>query len=336
VSVIVTRSKHSFTLPILLLVILLVPVSLFGASYKYIRLGQKHDKQSSTQAGVAMLGGGEDLDEAFRWMCGKSGGGDFLILRARGSGDYNPYINGMCQLNSVATLIIPNRKAAQDPAVADIIRHAEAVFIAGGDQSRYIKFWRGTTVEHAMNANIADGKPIGGTSAGLAVLGEFTYASFYDSTVSKDALRNPYYKGVTLTRDFLKVPHLQDVITDSHFATRDRMGRTLAFMARLMQDGWSKSPRDIAIDERSGVLVESDGKAVVIGTGRGAYFLGTTQAPDVCREKLPLTFRGVTAYHVPTGAHFDLSSWTGDGGESYSLSVDQGTVKSTKADAMIY
>ena len=137
-----TRSENSATLLVLLLGILLTPVNLFGASYKYVRLGQKEDKQSPTQAGIAMLGGGEDLDDAFRWMCAKTGGGDFLILRARGSDDYNPYVNQLCHVNSVATLIIPNRKAAQDPAVADIIRHAEAVFIAGGDQSRYIKFWR--------------------------------------------------------------------------------------------------------------------------------------------------------------------------------------------------
>ena len=102
-----------------------------------------------------MMGGGADLDEAFRWLCRKANGGDFLILRARGDDDYNSYVNGLCKLNSVATLIIPDRNAAQDPAVADIIRHAEAVFIAGGDQSRYVNFWQGTPVQDAINANIA-------------------------------------------------------------------------------------------------------------------------------------------------------------------------------------
>jgi len=37
-----------------------------------------------------MMGGGSDLDEAFRWLCGKANGGDFLILRAHGGADYNP------------------------------------------------------------------------------------------------------------------------------------------------------------------------------------------------------------------------------------------------------
>ena len=205
-----------------------------------------------------MMGGGEDLDEAFRWLCKKANGGDFLVLRARGDDDYNSYVNGMCKLNSVATLIIPDRNAAQDPAVADIIRHAEAVFIAGGDQARYVNFWQGTPVEDAINANIANGKPIGGTSAGLAVLGEFAYGCLKDKDddndlASTDVLPNPYHERVTLVRDFLKVPNLENTLTDSHFAKRDRMGRTLGFLARLVQDGWSKAPREVAIDEKSAV-----------------------------------------------------------------------------------
>jgi hypothetical protein len=35
-----------------------------------------------------MMGGGSDLDEAFRWLCRKGNGGDFLVLRANGNDDY--------------------------------------------------------------------------------------------------------------------------------------------------------------------------------------------------------------------------------------------------------
>ena len=288
-----------------------------------------------------MMGGGEDLDDAFRWLCEKAHGGDFLVLRARGDDAYNPYVNGLCKLNSMATLIIPNRKAARNPKVAEIIRQAEAVFIAGGDQSRYVKFWKGTPVQEAINANIADGRPIGGTSAGLAVLGEFAYGCLKDKVsdndlASKDVLGDPYHPRVTLVRDFLKTPHLENTLTDSHFAKRDRMGRTLVFLSRLVQDGWSKQPREIAIDEKSAVLVEADGKARVVGSGMAAYFLRVIQPPEVCAPKTPLTFRGVEVYRAPTGAHFDLNSWTGEGGGSYLLSVDKGIVHSTQADGSVY
>src|SRR5262252_10301089 len=106
--------------------------------YQYFRAGNPNDVQTKAQAGFALMGGGDDLDEAFRWMCERAGGGDFVVLRASGDEDYNPYIQGLCKLNSVATIILKSREAAKDPFVAEAIRHAEAVFIAGGDQAHYI------------------------------------------------------------------------------------------------------------------------------------------------------------------------------------------------------
>jgi cyanophycinase len=310
-------------------------------SYKYFRIGNKEDAVTKPVAGIAMMGGGSDLDEAFRWLCDKGNGGDFLILRARGDDDYDSYVNGLCRANSVATLIIPNREAAEDPAVAEIIRKAEVVFIAGGDQSNYVRGWQGTPVESAINEDIAAGKPIGGTSAGLAVLGEFVYGCTKDKPndkdlASTDVLPDPYFERVTLVQNFLKLPHLENLITDSHFAKRDRLGRSLGFLARLMKDGWSASPREAAIDEKSAVLVEADGKAAVVGTGRGAYFMRPTQAPEACEKSVPLTFRGIRVYRVKAGGHFDLTSWTGDGGTEYSLSVERGKIESTQAGKGLY
>jgi len=328
----------------LLFLVLALPLTVslaHASSYQYFRLGNKQDVQTKTTGGVAMMGGGDDLDDAFRWLCNKGNGGDFLVLRATGDDDYNPYINGLCKLNSVATLIIPKREAAQDPAVAEIIRKAEVVFIAGGDQANYIRGWKGTPVEDAINANIAAGKPIGGTSAGLAVQGEFVYGAMGDQPddkdlASTDVLPNPYFERVTVVRDFLKIPHLENLLTDSHFAKRDRMGRTLGFLARIMQDGWSQTPREVAIDEKSAVLVEADGKGTVVGTGKGAYFLRPTRPPEVCKPGVPLTFLKISVYRVPAGAHFDLNSWAGDGGIAYSLSVQNGRITSTQAGQSIY
>lgn len=288
-----------------------------------------------------MMGGGTDQDEAFRWLCEKANGGDFLVLRAHGDDAYNSYVNGLCKLNSVATLIIPDRKAANDLAVADYIHHAEAVFIAGGDQANYINFWRGTRVQDALNAHIAAKKPIGGTSAGLAVLGEFVYGAMKDEPdgpdlASTDVLPNPYSPRVTLIRGFLNIPLLKNTLTDSHFAKRDRMGRTLVFLARIMRDGWSKNPKEVAIDEKSAVLVEEDGKANVVGSGKGAYFIRPTHPPEVCRKSTPLTFSDISVYRAPAGAHFDLKAWSGAGGTGYTLSVKKGAIQSSAADGAIY
>jgi cyanophycinase len=321
---------------------LLLAASLTHASsYRYFRLGNPSDIQTKPSFGIAMMGGGSDLDEAFRWLCQKGNGGDFVILRATGDDDYNSYVNKLCKLNSVATLILPNREAAQEPGAAQIIRQAEVVFIAGGDQSNYIRGWKGTAVGDAINANIAASKPIGGTSAGLAVLGEFVYACLKDKPKDKDlastdVLPNPYVERVTLDRGFLNNPMLENLLTDSHFAKRDRMGRTLGFLARIMQDGWSKSPREVAIDEKSAVLVEPNGKGTVVGNGKGAYFIRPTRPPDVCKPGEPLTFDKIAVYKVPAGGHFDLGSWSDDGGIAYSLTVTKGKIESTQANKSIY
>ncbi len=327
----------------LLTSILVLAASLLAhaASYQYIRIGNKDNIKTNPAAGVAMMGGGKDLDEAFRWLCQKGSGGDFLILRAAGDDAYNSYVDGMCKLNSVATLVIPDQQSAQDPAVAEIIGHASVVFIAGGDQAHYIHAWKGTPVQDAINANIAAGKPIGGTSAGLAVLGEFVYGALGDTPdgndlASTDVLPNPFFDRVTLVRGFLEVPHLENLITDSHFAKRDRMGRTLGFLARIMQDGWSKSPREVAIDEKSAVLLDPDGKGTVVGKGKGVYFLRPTLMPDVCRSGQPLTFRNINAYKVSAGGHFNLVSWKGDTGVDYYLSGEKGKIDSTQANHEIY
>jgi cyanophycinase len=315
-----------------LLVALTMAPLLSGQTYKYIRTGRSQDAHTHSRFGIAMMGGGDDLDEAFRWLCQKADGGDFLVLRAAGDDEYNSYVAGLCRANSVATLIIPDRASAQDPKVADIIRNAEAIFIAGGDQARYVNFWKGTPVQDALNANIKDGKPIGGTSAGLAVLGEFIYAALKDKEDDKDltspeVLRDPYTERVTVVHTFLSIPLLKNTLTDSHFAKRDRMGRSLGFLCRIVQDGWSAHPREIAVDEKSAVLVEPDGSSKIVGTGKGAYFMELTKSPENCSPGKTLTMGGVGVYQALRNSTFNLKSWSGSGGRQYTLGVINGELR---------
>lgn len=316
-----------------LLVFALAP-QLLAQSYKYIRIGSADDAHTKPTFGIAMMGGGSDLDEAFRWLCAKAEGGDLLVLRAAGDDDYNPYIKGLCKLNSVATLIIPDRASARDQKIGAIIRSAQAIFIAGGDQARYVNFWKGAPVQDAINVNISAGKPIGGTSAGLAVLGEFFYEALQDKETDNDltspeVLKDPFFYRVTLGHDFLNIPLLKNILTDSHFAKRDCLGRSLGFLSRISHDEWSANPREIAVDEKSAVLVEADGAAKIVGPGKGAYFLEVTHAPEVCSPGKPLTIREIRAYHARPGASFNVKGWTGSGGESYRLSVVNGQIHSS-------
>jgi len=305
------------------------------SEYKYLRIGNEQDVTTKTDPGYALMGGGSDLDEAFRFLCAKSGGGDFLILRAAGGDDYNQYVHALCRTNSIATLIVPSREAANDPKVADILGHAEAVFIAGGDQARYINWWQRTPVQDALNSHIAAGKPIGGTSAGLAVLGEYVYSAQGDAAddpdlTSAQALANPYFDRVTMRRNFLQIGFLSNTLTDTHFVKRDRMGRSLVFLARIVQDGWSDNPREIAVDEKSAVLVDGNGNSQVVGPGKGAYFMQVQRKTLTCRKETALTFHDIAVLHIFSGGQFNISSWSGSGGVSYSLSVNNGAIISTQ------
>ncbi len=314
-------------------------------AYRYFRLGNAAQPKVTPRAGYALMGGGKDLDEAFRWLCGRAPGGDLLVLRATGGDDYNPYIQGLCKLNSVATLILPTRAAAMDPFSAQTIAHARVLFIAGGDQANYINFWQGTPVQDALNDALRRGVPIGGTSAGLAVLGEWAYTAQGDkpddpNLDGKTALANPYQPRITLNRQFLDIPILKGVITDSHFARRDRMGRLLVFLARLNEPDGKPLPaaapaiRGIGVDEGAAVLVEPDGKATVIGRGRGAWFIEQDGAAQVLESEKPLSCRFVVQRVLP-GHAFDLKSWHGDG-VTYMLSADSGFVHSAQPGGSVY
>lgn len=281
-----------------------------------------------------LMGGGPDVDAAFPWMIAKAGGGDFVVIRSRGTDAYNPYIYAMGGADSVETLVIPSTEAANDPFVIDRITKAEALFIAGGDQSDYIRFWKGTGVDTAIQGLIARHVPIGGTSAGLAVLGEVDFAALNGGVTSDDALANPYGRRMTLDRGFITAPFLAGAIADAHLVERDRMGRLVTFMARMAQDGWAGTPRAIGLDVETALAIE-DGVATRLGAG-AAYFL-QGGAPQVCQKRLPLTYRDVQVQRLSGAGSFDLTLWQGNGATAdYALDAEAGVLGSSQPGGGIY
>jgi cyanophycinase len=327
-----------FILFVSLFVALFAARSTFGAkSYSYFRAGSPNDIAASTTPGTVLMGGGTDVDAAFQWMCQRSGGGDFLVIRATGTDAYNPYIQQLCPSeHSVATLIIPNRAAASDPFVASTIQNAEALFIAGGNQADYINFWKGTPVESTLNALIARGVPVGGTSAGMNVLTEFIYSALASQGVtSSQALANPFTRYITLDRDFVNISTVPELIGDPHFVTRDRMGRDLAFLCRIFTNNWSSMPRGISIDEQTALLIDASGNATVVGSST-VYFLQAPGAPQVCQAGTPLTYLNIAVYRIDSTGTFNLSMWKGTGGVSYTVSANAGVLSSTQSGGSIY
>ncbi len=307
-----------------------------GPGYTVYEVGNPSDVIRPTRGLWVLQGGGGDVDQNYIRMGEFGGGGDFVVLRASGTDDYNDYIYALCRCDSVTTLVFDGGAAMTDPWVIETIRDAEAIFIAGGDQSNYIRYWKDTPVEDAINHVAAKPAPIGGTSAGMAVMGEFVYsAEGKESLTSKVAMTDPFAADVTLARDFLKLPWLENVITDQHLQERDRIGRTVTLLSRLQKDGWSAAPRAIAADRETAVHIDpATGTVEVFATADHptpyAYFMAPKEPPATCEHGKPLTTGDVSVYRLGPGGRFDLTMWQGTGGIEYELSARDGVLHSSR------
>ncbi len=264
------------------------------------------------------MGGSTDVDAAFKWMIAKSGGGDFVVIRSDVSYGYNSYIYKMRGANSVETIIIASAADANNPAIATKIRNAEALFIAGGDQKDYVTLWKDTPIEDAINYLInTKHAPVGGTSAGCAILGASYFAALKGSLISSTAMHNPYNSAVTLGHDdFITNPFLQNTITDQHYSQRGREGRLVAFMARMDKD-LSINPRGIAVDEQTAVCIDRNGIATVFGYNNAFFLQRDSLEPETCLPNTNLTWnrnmKAIKVYRISgseTGnGSFDLNDY---------------------------
>lgn len=298
--------------------------------------GDAADVTTTALGGLVLMGGSTDVDSAIAWMLNRSGGGDIVVIRSSGSDGYNSYMYNMVNVNSVESIIIDSREKANLSTVAQKIRNAEALFIAGGDQWNYVNFWKNSPVEDAINYLINTKRvTVGGTSAGLAILGAAYYSAQLGSITTPQALGNPYYKTMTLgANDFVSTPYLQNVITDSHYTQRDRQGRHITMMARLQKDYGYTTVKGIGVDEETAVCIDQTGNGTVFGKN-SAYFLQNNSGPaETCLAKMPLTWnlnsQAIRAYRIlgsSTGnGSFNASNWTFSGGITSFYYVNNGVL----------
>ncbi len=313
---------------------------------------------------VVLMGGGPDVDPAYRWMIEQAGitratGGRFVVIRSTGTDAYDPYfyysnkhdatdipaVDGFVGgaylgLTAAETLIITSRDAANDPFVNAVVASANALWIAGGDQSTYIALWKGTRLNTTIATLLQNDIPVGGTSAGANVLGQFVFSAANGTVTSAQALGDPYNPYMTFDptpfagTSFLNVAALGNTFVDPHFDSRDRMGRLVSFVGRTIRlsgtagcDGGilstSWSARGIGIDVETALTVQrSQGRYLarrmtnVSTTSTSAvHFLRPLSAPATCRPGTPLTMYGVQVQRfADSTTTFDLTSWWSGGG----------------------
>ena len=272
-------------------------------------------------------GGGSDRIPAWEWFLKQAGYGDIVFVCASCNNIYNQYVLNIHDVDSVQTLKLTEPVATTDPFVIQSIEGADGLFFEGGDQSDYVRVWKDTPVEDAVNDVIARGGVVGGISAGLAILGQFLFAAEMDTIHSGQAMADCHAKKITLERDMLAVPTLADAITDSHFTQRQRMGRLLVFMARIITDGWATSVRGIGVDEDTAALVTSDGIATIVGQGNVSFVKMRPDDVVSCEPNVQPETRFVKVHVIHVGSTFDLARWRGDPNPPAEVRVKAGALQ---------
>jgi cyanophycinase len=263
-------------------------------------------RAAHTEYGVALMGGGGRVDAAFKMIAERAGHGHIVILGAVSDDSFDPEDGGYGKkftrewgpVVSAETIMFHNRDASSDPRVLKALHDADGVYIMGGDQASYVRYWKGTGVQEALNAHVKANRPIGGSSAGLAILGHYSYTAFDGGSMeSKVALANPFDSGVTLEDDFLHVRNLETVITDTHFSRRSRLGRLITFVARLQSEK-DKNVIGIGVDEKTALLVDADGTARLAAGSAGSAWMVVPREHATLKSGQALTMHDIALTRI--------------------------------------
>lgn len=296
------------------------------------KVGSTTDKVATTTGGFVLMGGGTDVDAAMQWMIAKSGGGDVVVLRSTGTNAYNSYLYGLGGVNSVQTLLIDSTTKGDNACVAETIKHAEMVFIAGGNQQNYVDYFKGRATGAALNYLINSKlAPIGGTSAGMAIMGQY----YHPGGAAEDAtvLQNP--TSIAIGNNFLTNSLLNNVVTEPHFTQRSRQPRLTSFLASSIYNygvTW-QTMRGIACDEATAYALDANGTGKIFGTN-ACFFVKPTGAPETLAANTSLTWnlsqQALNVYKVPGSTAglntFNMNTFTGTGGTTQYWSVSSGTL----------
>ena len=277
------------------------------------------DVSPATHFAALLAGGGADHDGATSALIDAGGHGDAVILRMDDTGGaYATYFvaRGAHAATEIAldpqggnddvtgAALATLRARADEPWIAARIDRAEILFFAGGNQTKYVDAWQGTSLAAAVNRLVARGGAVGGTSAGMHALAAVVHTprGTGDSVTSSVALEDPYIDqgehAGTRSLDFaaspFTVPLLGGLVVDTHWTQRDRRGRSLVFLARLLTDkvrplgGISL----LACDEGVAVLFDGAGSGRVFGPAGGAAFLFRPDVlPDRCQDDRSLDWQ---------------------------------------------
>jgi cyanophycinase len=208
------------------------------------------------------------------------------------------YIKAFAQLDvlNVGVLNVRTREEANAPENIERLRKADVVMFTGGDQLRLTSIFGGTAFHHLLLEKYQNEDfLISGTSAGAAA-----------------SSNNMIYQGSShgaLLKGEVKITgglgFINNVIIDTHFVQRGRIGRLLYACA--------SNPINVGIGlgEDTGVLITDGNSMEAIGSGLiilvdGTHMRNTNMTEVEMGE--PVSIENLIVHVMSLGDHFDLKT----------------------------
>ena len=146
---------------------------------------------------------------------------------------------------------INERSDCDDELLLEEMDNATGIFVTGGNQLRIAGILGGTPVAQRLRRRSAEGIPIGGTSAGAAMMSQHMIAGGASGL-------SPREDGVSLAPG---IGLTNAAIIDQHFSQRDRLGRLLTALS------YNPFLIGVGIDEDTAFLIDADNCGEVVGSG---------------------------------------------------------------------
>jgi len=318
-------------------------------THGYYQKGTKIDNLQQGKKMYFLAGGGSSspFDDGRKRFFQEGSNGKDIVLIAQGT-EQLEFVNEVFDFyaygksGSVTSLNITTRDQANDARLAQIIQGADLIWFGGGAQSFYQSIWVGTALFRALARAAANNVAIGGTSAGMAILGEAAYVELpWDSVKSRFATLDPRDQRINIQTQGSQLPFnalsagrdapLNSFITDTHFSWRDRMGRLATFAAK-------SGKRGLGIDESTALLIERVGSNWNWSVfGEGYAYVVAPSSPSVRPRYTDggrLTYGPLNIYRIAPGASASLQSWLQT--PSYRIWVNHGTIYTTDNGGSLY
>lgn len=208
------------------------------------------------------------------------------------------YVKAFAQLDvlNVGVLNIKTREEANAPANVERLKTADIVMFSGGDQLRLTSIFGGTTF-HRLLLDKYENEDfvISGTSAGAAASS--------NNMIYQGSSQGALLKGeVKITGG---LGFINNVIVDTHFVQRGRIGRLLYACAS------NPINLGIGLGEDTGLLITDGYSMEAIGSGLIILVDGTnmrnTNMTDVEMGE-PVSIENLVVHVMSIGDHFDLKT----------------------------